>query len=157
MAIWRGRTTLAVRRADRISPRLYIEMARDQFLDVLDLDLFRVRSPHQIANGELGGLHSELMTGSFNKRIQPDAENVASGVYVAVVFRSAIVAGPHPLRQVCDTFRPRRRETPALRTDLGRERLETSSVLPPFLMDLYESMRLKSDHPASSTLFAMVV
>ena len=34
---------------------------------------------------------------------------------------------------------------------------ETSSVLPPFLMDLYESMRLKSDHPASSTLFAMVV
>ncbi len=34
---------------------------------------------------------------------------------------------------------------------------ETSSVLPPFLMDLYESMRLKSDHPASSPLFAMVV
>ena len=36
----------------------YIEMARDQFLDVLDFDLFRVRSPHQIANGELGGFYS---------------------------------------------------------------------------------------------------
>src|ERR1700731_4347476 len=35
----------------------YIEMARDQFLDVLDFDLFRIRSPHQIANGELGGFH----------------------------------------------------------------------------------------------------
>src|ERR1700730_5244104 len=36
----------------------YLEMARNQFLDVLDLDLFRVRSPHQIANGEFGGFHS---------------------------------------------------------------------------------------------------
>ena len=36
-----------------------IEMACDQFLDVFDLDLFRLRSSHQIANGALGGFHRQ--------------------------------------------------------------------------------------------------
>src|SRR5271167_954874 len=48
--------TLASRRADRISAA-YVEMASDQFLDILDPDLFPLRLPYQIANGDLGHFH----------------------------------------------------------------------------------------------------
>ena len=56
MAIWRGRTTAAVRRSDRMSERRDVVARGDELLDVLDLDPFRLAVAHEIADRDLGGL-----------------------------------------------------------------------------------------------------
>ena len=49
----------------------YIEAACDQFLDVLDLNLLRLRSSHQITNGALGGFHRKRRAIQRRMREQP--------------------------------------------------------------------------------------
>ena len=58
MAIWRGRTTLAVPHADRISPRLTLKWLATSFWMSSILTFFGFGVRHQIANGELGGFYS---------------------------------------------------------------------------------------------------
>src|ERR1700751_1057130 len=68
---------------------------------------------------------------SFCKRLstQPGRENVPCRVDIAIVRRSTAKAYPLPYSKICDTFRPRRREIPTRRTDLGTTRFVDFRVL----------------------------
>lgn len=61
---------------------------------------------------------------SLNRRSMPRPEkNVARGVHVAVMDRSALAATPFSYSKTCDTSRPLRRKTSARRTGLGSQSL----------------------------------
>jgi hypothetical protein len=57
--------------------------------------------------------------GSFSKRRMPATENVRGCVDIAVMRCSAVTANPFSYSKACDTFRPRIRQTAAIRAGLG--------------------------------------
>lgn len=46
-------------------------------------------------------------------------QDILSGIYITIMHSTAIIASPIPYSKVCDTFRPRRGQAAARRTDLG--------------------------------------
>src|SRR5580765_8314434 len=90
---------------------------------------------------EVRGIPVSSDMGSSFEAIQSNSQNVTRGVYVPIVIGSAIVATPHSVRQVWDV-----------------RRSFTSRRMPPLRnRNFHDSMSLKLDQPASSTLFAMLV
>jgi hypothetical protein len=69
---------------------------------------------------EAGDSPGTTSAGSFCKRALSRTENIARGVHVAVMMSPAIAARPLSYSKACDTFRPRLRDAPASRADLGR-------------------------------------
>src|SRR6201987_6242021 len=70
---------------------------------------------------------------SFCKRLstQPGRADILRCVDVTIMRRPTARAYPLPYSKICDTFRPRRREIPARRTDLGTTRFVHFRVLHP--------------------------
>lgn len=63
-----------------------------------------------------------LATGAdslYRRSMSRAGQDVASRVHVPIVGRPAVIARPSPYSKLCDTFRPRRRQGAARRTDLG--------------------------------------